>query len=123
MGKLPGLFFRQTGTSNVNRKALKLFPLVYLLLSALPITLIIISFFQKVALYNSVLLAAVLGFSVYSGIIRRQTLRGSGYGAQTPSKHNSLQPHTPKNRSKSIKTEKIQKRVCRAILRRSSFYF
>jgi hypothetical protein len=86
MGKLPGLFFRQAGTANVNRRALKLFPMVYLLLSALPMKLIIISFFQKVALYNAVLLAAVLGFSVYSGIIRRQTLRGSGYSAQTPSK-------------------------------------
>jgi hypothetical protein len=77
MGKLPGLFFRQGGTANVNPKALKLFPLVYLLLSALPLTLIVISFLQKVALYNAVLLVAVLGFSVYSGIIRWQTLVSS----------------------------------------------
>lgn len=74
IGKLPELFFRQAGTANVNRRALKLFLLVYLLLSALPITLIVISFFQEVVLYKVVLLAAVLAFSVYSGIIRRQTL-------------------------------------------------
>ena len=74
MGKLPELFFRQAGTANVNQRALKLFPFIYLLLSALPITLIVISFFQEVTLYNVVLLASVLAFSVYTGIIRRQIL-------------------------------------------------
>ena len=74
MGKLPGLFFRQAGTANVNRRALKLFPLVYLLLSALPVTLVVISLFQGMTVYKVVLLAAVLAFSVYSGIVRRQTL-------------------------------------------------
>jgi hypothetical protein len=77
IGKLPELFFRQAGTANVNRKALRLFPFVYLLLSALPITLIVISFFQVIAVFNVVLLAAVLAFSVYTGIIRRQTLLNS----------------------------------------------
>ena len=74
IGKLPELFFRQAGTANVNRRALKLFPFVYLLLSALPITLIVISFFQVTAGFNVVLLNAVLAFSVYTGVIRRQTL-------------------------------------------------
>jgi hypothetical protein len=74
IGKLPELFFRRAGTANVNRRVLRLFPFVYLLLSALPITLIVISFFQAIAIFNVVLLAAVLAFSVYTGIIRRQTL-------------------------------------------------
>ena len=74
MGKLPELFFTQAGTANVNQRALKLFPLVYLLLSALPITLIVISFFQVISLYKVVLLTTVLAFSASSGFIRRQTL-------------------------------------------------
>jgi hypothetical protein len=74
IGKLPELFFRQAGTANVNRRALKLFPLVYLLLSALPITLIVISFFQEITVYRLALLAEVLAFSVYTGIVRQQTL-------------------------------------------------
>jgi hypothetical protein len=74
MGKLPELFFRKAGTENVNRRALKLFPLVYLLLSVLPITIISISFFQEMAIYKAVLLASVVTFSIYSGVIRRQTL-------------------------------------------------
>jgi hypothetical protein len=74
MGKLPELFFRKGGTANVNRRALKLFPLVYLLLSALPIALIIVSFFQGVSVYKVVLLVAVLVFSVYTGTTRRKTL-------------------------------------------------
>ena len=74
MGKLPELFFRQAGTANVNRRALRLFPFAYLLLSALPITLIVISFFQEIAVYKIVLLAVFLAFSIYTGIIRRQTL-------------------------------------------------
>ena len=74
IGKLPELFFRQAGTANVNRRALKLFPFAYLLLSALPITLIVISFFHEIAVLNVALLAAVLAFSMYTGVIRRQIL-------------------------------------------------
>ena len=74
IGKLPELFFRRAGTANVNRRALTLFPFVYLLLSALPITLVVISFFQETAVYKVGLLAAVFAFSVYTGIIRWQTL-------------------------------------------------
>ena len=40
MGKLPELFFRQTGTANVNARAMKIFPIVYLMLSAIPTTLV-----------------------------------------------------------------------------------
>jgi hypothetical protein len=74
IGKLPELFFREAGTANVNRKALRLFPFTYLLLSALPLTLIVISSFKETTVYKVVLLASVLAFSVYTGIIRRQTL-------------------------------------------------
>ena len=74
MGKLPDLFFKQAGTANVNQRALKLFPLVYLHLSALPIALLLVSLFQGITVYALVLLAATLAFSVYTGIIRRKTL-------------------------------------------------
>ena len=74
MGKLPELFFRKAGTENVNRRALKLFPLVYLMLSVLPIGLIAVSLFQGTTIYKVVLLAAVSTFSIYSGAIRWQTL-------------------------------------------------
>ena len=74
IGKLPELFFKKAGTANVNRRALKLFPFTYLLLSALPIALIVISIFQETAVYKVVLLASVLAFSVYTGIIRRRVL-------------------------------------------------
>ena len=74
IGKLPELFFKKAGTANVNRRALKLFPFTYLLLSALPIALIVISLFQETAVYKVVLLASVLAFSVYTGIIRRRVL-------------------------------------------------
>ena len=74
IGKLPELFFKKAGTANVNRRALKLFPFTYLLLSALPIALIVISLFQETAVYKVVLLVSVLAFSVYTGIIRRRVL-------------------------------------------------
>lgn len=74
MGKLPELFFKKAGTANVNRRALQLFPLTYLLLSALPMTLVVISLFQEMGVYKVALLAAILVFSVYTGITRRQTL-------------------------------------------------
>lgn len=75
IGKLPELFFRQAGTANVNRRALRLFPFTYLLLSALPTILIVVSFFQDITPYKIALLATILAFSIYTGIVRRQTLR------------------------------------------------
>jgi hypothetical protein len=74
MGKLPELFFRHAGTANVNRRALKLFPFVYLLLSALPIILIALSLYDGITIYKAALLVGVVAFSVYTGIIRRQTI-------------------------------------------------
>jgi hypothetical protein len=75
MGKLPDLFFRQAGTANVNRRALRLFPFIYLLLSVLPILLIVVSFFQGITMFKFALLIAVIAFSVYTGIVRGKTLR------------------------------------------------
>jgi hypothetical protein len=74
MGKLPDLFFRQKGTANVNKRALKIFPFTYLLLSALPTVLTAISLLQGATMFKNGLLAAILGFSAYTGIVRRQTL-------------------------------------------------
>ncbi len=74
MGKLPELFFRKAGTANVNKRALKLFPLTYLTLSALPTALVIISLLQETTVYKAGLLMAILAFSVYTGIIRRQII-------------------------------------------------
>jgi hypothetical protein len=74
MGKLPELFFRKAGTANVNRRALRLFPVTYLLLSALPTVLTVASLFQNVTLLKALLLAAILAFSVYTGLVRRHTL-------------------------------------------------
>ncbi len=74
MGKLPELFFKQSGTANVNQKALNLFPAVYGLLSLLPIALATLSLVQELAAYKIGLLFALLGFSLYTGTVRRKNL-------------------------------------------------
>ncbi len=74
MGKLPELFFKTEGTANVNRRALRIFPFVFILLSAMPTFLVAFSIMQELVLYKVALLAASLGFSIYDGIIRRKTL-------------------------------------------------
>jgi hypothetical protein len=74
MGKLPELFFKQKGIANVNHKALRLFPLVYIFLSVVPVVLVVFSVFQEFIIYKIMLLVAILGFSIYSGTIRRKTL-------------------------------------------------
>jgi len=76
MGKLPDLFFKKEGTFNVNRRALRIFPFVYLLLTALPIALIAASLFQQVTVYSVILLAAVFVFSAVTGVTRKETLAG-----------------------------------------------
>ncbi len=73
MGKLPDLFFRKAGTANVNRRALRLFPFVYLLLGAVPTVLLVVSLLQEATVYKAVLLAAVLAYSLVTGMVRRQT--------------------------------------------------
>jgi hypothetical protein len=74
MGKLPYLFFSRGGTANVNKRALRIFPFVYLLLSTLPLTLVVISLIQGILVIKVALLVSILVFSVYTGIIRRKTL-------------------------------------------------
>lgn len=74
MGKLPELFLKQKGTVNVNRRAVKLFPLVYVLLSLIPIALIVFSLIQELITYKLWLLTGILIFSIYTGIIRRKSL-------------------------------------------------
>jgi hypothetical protein len=73
-GKLPELFFKQSGTANVNKRALRVFPFTYLMLSALPAVLVVVSLFQEMSAYKIVLLAAILGFSACTGVARRHTL-------------------------------------------------
>ena len=77
IGKLPEFFFKEGGTANVNRRAQKLFPLVYLLLSVLPIVLVAVSALEAFSTYKVVLLTGILLFSAYTGIIRRKTLLGA----------------------------------------------
>ena len=74
MGKLPEFFFKKEGNANVNRKAQRIFPFVFVLLSAVPIGLIAFSIIQEPMFYKIVLLAAVLVFSIFNGIVRRKTL-------------------------------------------------
>jgi len=74
MGKLPELFFRKAGTANVNLKAMKVFPIAYLMLSALPIALVLVSFLQGITVFKIALFFGILTFSVYTGITRWNTL-------------------------------------------------
>jgi hypothetical protein len=74
MGKLPEFFFRKEGYANVNRKAQRIFQFVFVLLSVVPIVLVAFSIIQELVFYKTVLLAAVLVFSIFDGIARRKTL-------------------------------------------------
>lgn len=74
MGKLPEFFFKMEGTENVNRRAQRIFPLVFILLSVFPIVLIVLSIVQEFSFYKIVLVSAITVFSLYNGIIRRKTL-------------------------------------------------
>jgi hypothetical protein len=76
MGKLPYLFFVKGGTANVNKRALNLFRSTYLMLSALPTALTAISLIQEKTVIKAALLVSILAFSLYTAIIRRQTLLG-----------------------------------------------
>ncbi len=72
MGKLPELFFKPSGTANVNRRAMKLFTSIYVLLSLVPIALLSFSIAQESTAYKIVILAPLLGFSLISGTVRRK---------------------------------------------------
>jgi hypothetical protein len=74
MGKLPDLFFTKKGTENLNRKAIKLFPYVYVLLAAVPIALVLFSAIQEFSVLKLALLAALLVYSFVTGFVRRRTI-------------------------------------------------
>jgi len=76
MGKLPGLFFTKNTIDNLNiiRKALKLLPFVYVLLSAVPIAIAAVSIIQHSAIYSFSLLVALIAFSILTGSLRRNLL-------------------------------------------------
>ena len=76
MGKLPELFFTKTTVENlnINRKALKLFPFVYLLLVLVPLACTTVSIIQHLAIYNLLLFLSLVAFSVLTGTIRRRIL-------------------------------------------------
>ena len=74
IGKLPELFFAKAGTANVNKKAMNLFPFVYLLLSLVPLVFYVISIIQAVTALKIVALALLLSISLYSGAIRRKSI-------------------------------------------------
>jgi hypothetical protein len=74
IGKLPELFFTKGGTANVNKRAMKQFPFVYLLLSLVPIVFIVISLLDTITIFKITVLILLLIFSVYSGIIRRKSI-------------------------------------------------
>ncbi len=76
MGKLPELFFTKTTVENlnINRKALKLFPFVFFLLSVVPLALSVVSIVQNFALFNILLFIALAGFAILTGAIRRKVL-------------------------------------------------
>lgn len=77
MGKLPSLFFKREKTANVNVKAQKLFPWTFLLMSAVPLVLVFVSLLQEITVFKVALLCAVLAFSLYSGITKREMLAKS----------------------------------------------
>lgn len=78
MGKLSYLFYTKTSIEdlNINRKALKLFPYVYLLLSVVPIAITAVSIIQSFAVYSVVLLLVLVTLSVLTGSLRRNLLIG-----------------------------------------------
>jgi hypothetical protein len=78
MGKLPYLFYTKTSIEdlNINRKALKVFPYVYLLLSMVPIALTAVFVVQSFSVYSAVLLAVLVALAVFTGSIRRKILMG-----------------------------------------------
>ena len=76
MGKLPELFFTKNTIDNlnINRKALKLFPFVFVLLSVVPIAIAAVSVIEHSSVYSFSLLAALIAFSILTGTLRRNLL-------------------------------------------------
>ena len=62
------------GTANVNKRAMKQFPFVYLLLSLVPLVLVVISIFEAISIIKVTVLIFLLTFSIYPGVIRRKSI-------------------------------------------------
>lgn len=74
IGKLPELFFAKAGTANVNKKAMNLFPFVYLLLSLVPLVFYAVSIIQAMSALKIMALALLLSISLYSGAVRKKCI-------------------------------------------------
>jgi hypothetical protein len=74
IGKLPELFFAKAGTANVNKKAMNLFPFVYLLLSLVPLVFYVVSIIQTMTAIKMLALSLLLLISLFSGIVRRKSI-------------------------------------------------
>ena len=76
MGKLPDLFFTKETIENlnINKKGVKLFPFVYLCLSVVPIIFSAVSIFLHYTIFSAMILIVLIGFSVFTGIVRRKML-------------------------------------------------
>ena len=74
IGKLPELFFAKAGTANVNKKAMNLFPFVYLLLSLVPLVLYAVSIIQTMTALKIIALTLLLSISLFSGTVRRKSI-------------------------------------------------
>jgi hypothetical protein len=76
IGKLPELFFTKTAVENLNmnRKALRLFPFVYLVLVVVPLAITAVSIVQHIVIYNLLLFVPLVAFSVLTGTFRRKIL-------------------------------------------------
>jgi hypothetical protein len=76
IGKMFDVFFTKRGKENVNRKALKLFPFVYVLISVVPIVLVLIAIAEQFTVLKLALLVGLLVFSTVSGLgVARRTLQ------------------------------------------------
>jgi len=71
-GKLPELFFFEDGTENVDVKGLKMFPYIFVLISLIPIAFLIFSIFNHYTTIKLVVLVLLFGFSIFSGLVRRE---------------------------------------------------
>jgi hypothetical protein len=67
-GKLFDVFFTKRGNENLNKKARRLFPFVYLIITIVPIAFITLSIIGSISVFKEFLLLMLLIFSAISGI-------------------------------------------------------
>jgi hypothetical protein len=73
-GKLPELFFRKSGTENVDDKGLSMFPYYFIVMSILPGAFLSFSIINKFTFVKMAVLILIITFSMWSGIVRRNLL-------------------------------------------------